>query len=75
MQRVLRIALSGENIDSQGTENYLIEELKSENVETTTNTQTITLLKQDGKWIITTSNEELMNMLLPGLNEAVNSLS
>lgn len=75
MQRVLRIALRGENIDSQGTENYLIEELKNENVETTTNTQTITLLKQDGKWIITTSNEELMNMLLPGLNEAVNSLS
>lgn len=30
---------------------------------------------QDGKWVITTTNEELINMILPGLSETINALS
>ena len=54
---------------------FLIEELNSEDVEMTTTTQVINLVKQDGKWIITTTNDELVNSLLPGLKEAIDSLS
>ena len=56
-------------------ENYLLDELRNEDVETTTTTQTINLTKQDGKWVINTTDTNLIDILLPGLNEAVNSLS
>ena len=52
-----------------------IKELKKEDMETATITQTINLTKQDGKWVINTTDTNLIDILLPGLNEAVNSLS
>ena len=75
MQRVLRLAFSGQDVTDEQNQNYLIEELNSEDVEMTTTTQVINLVKQDGKWIITTTNDELVNSLLPGLKEAIDSLS
>lgn len=75
MQKILKIAFSSQNISDQETESYLIDELKNDSVDTITETQTINLVKQDGKWVITTTGEELIDMLLPGLSEAVNSLS
>lgn len=75
MQKVLKIAFSGEDVTDEQNQNYLIEELNNEEVEMTTTTQVINLVKQDGKWIITTSSDELVNSLLPGLKETINSLS
>ena len=75
MQEVLKRAFAGEQTTDQDTQNYLMEELKKEDVEMITTTQNINLVKQDGKWIITTTNEELINMILPGLTEAINALN
>ena len=75
MQNALKVAFSGQELSDAEMENYLIEELKNEDVETITTTQTINLTKQDGKWVINTTDTNLIDILLPGLNEAVNSLS
>lgn len=74
MQKVLKLALSGENITEEGIQNYFIEELKSDKVQTTTQTKTIQLIKEDKKWKVI-SNDELKNNLLPGLQESINSLN
>lgn len=75
MQNALRVAFSGQELSDAEMENYLLEELRNEDVETTTTTQTINLTKQDGKWVINTTDTNLIDILLPGLSEAVNSLS
>ena len=75
MQNALRVAFSGQELSDAEMENYLLEELKNEDVETTTTTQTINLTKQDGKWVIDTTDTNLIDVLLPGLNEAVNALN
>lgn len=75
MQKVLRVAFSGQELNDSEMENYLLEELRNQDVETTTTTQTINLTKQEGKWMISTDNSDLINILLPGLNEAINFLS
>ena len=75
MQNALRVAFSGQELSDAEMENYLIEELKKEDMETATITQTINLTKQDGKWVINTTDTSLVEILLPGLNEAINSLS
>lgn len=74
MQEIIKRAFSGQETSEQDTQNYLMEELRKEDAEMTTTTQNINLVKQDGKWIITTTNEELINMILPGLAEAINAL-
>ena len=75
MQNALKVAFSGQELSDAEMENYLLEELRNEDVETTTTTQIINLTKQDGKWVINTTDTNLIDILLPGLNEAVNSLS
>lgn len=75
MQNALRVAFSGQELSDAEMENYLLEELRNEDVETITTTQTINLTKQDGKWVINTIDTNLIDILLPGLNEAINSLS
>ena len=75
MQNALRVAFSGQELSDAEMENYLLEELRNEDVEMTTTTQTISLTKQNGKWVINTTDTNLINILLPGLSEAVNSLS
>lgn len=74
MQKVLKIAFTGQNPNDQEMQNYLVEELNNEQVQLTTNTKTIQLEKKDGKWKVV-SSEELVDTLLPGLNEFSNSLN
>lgn len=77
MQKTFKAALSsGEDTENteETTQNYLIEELKNDQVQTTTVTKTINAVKQDKKWKIVV-NEELTYTLLPGLQETINSLS
>ena len=60
------------NVSEQSVEKYFVEELKSDNVQMKTETKTIELQKQDGKWKVV-ANNELANSLLPGLQESVNA--
>lgn len=61
------------NVSEKSIEKYFIEELKSDNAQMKTETKTIELQKQDGKWKVVVNNE-LANSLLPGLQESVNSI-
>ncbi|MCI8443752.1 MAG: hypothetical protein HFJ37_01000 [Clostridia bacterium] len=72
MQKALKADLSGAT--EKEIENYFIEELKSEQVQTTTITKTIEAIKEEEKWKVV-SNDELEEVLLPGLQEAIRSLS
>lgn len=74
MQKALKAAFSGQTVGEQDFENYLLEELKNEQVQTATQTKTIQTTKKDGKWMVVV-NEDLVNLLLPGLQESINSLS
>lgn len=74
MQKALKAAFGGASITEQEMENYFTEELKNEEGETTTVTKTIQAVKEEKKWKIV-SNDELTDAILPGLQEAINSLS
>ena len=65
---------STESFSSADFEKYFIEELKNENIQTTTITTTVNAVKEDNKWKIV-SDDALYNALLPGLQEAVNTLA
>ncbi len=73
MQKVLKIAFSGEQPSQEEMTNYLMEELNKEDIQNVTTTQNILLNKQDGKWVISEEND-FANILLPGFSEAMNSL-
>lgn len=65
---------STESFSSQDFENYFIEELKNEQIETTTVTSTVNAVKEGKDWKIV-SDDTLVKALLPGLEETVDSLS
>lgn len=73
MQKALKAAFSG-NTNQDEISNYLMEELRNEEVETVTNTHTLTLQKQEGKWEIT-EEETFVKAVLPGLYEAMSAFS
>lgn len=64
--------LSGSSVE-KNMEKYLTEELKNEQPEMKTVTKTIELVKEDKKWKVV-SNDELIDSLLPGFQEAINEL-
>lgn len=63
-----------ENISEQDFQQYFLEELKNEEIQTTTNEKTINAVKVDNKWKIV-SDDDLVSAILPGLEEAINTLS
>lgn len=65
--------LNGASVE-QNMDKYFTEELKNEQVETTTVTKTIQLVKEDKTWKVV-SNDELVDALLPGLQESINELN
>ena len=67
-QKIVNLILSGDSITDEVTTKYLTEELKNEDVQTTTLTATIQAVKEEGKWKIV-GNDELTNALLPGLRD------
>ncbi len=73
-QEALKIAFSGQSFTQEEQNNKLKEQLKNEQIGTKTVTTTVQLTKQDGKWKVQ-SDENLVNALLPGLQEAINSLN
>lgn len=74
MQKALKAAFAGENISEQKIDNYFTEELKNEQVQTTTVTKTVQAIKEDKKWKVV-SNDELVDALLPGFQESINKLN
>ncbi len=74
MQKALKAAFSGQNINEEQMTNYLMEELKNEEVQVVTNKNSISLEKKDGKWEIV-EEDNFVNAVLPGLYEAVNSFN
>ena len=74
MQKALKAAFGGETMTDQEMENYLIEELKNQEIQTATSTVTMQLEKVDGEWKII-ANDNLINGLMPGLQEAINTLN
>lgn len=74
MQRIIKVAFSGENLSEEEMTNYLIEELNNSEVQNVTSNQSIVLEKKDGKWEVTEEND-FVNIFLPGFNEAINSFN
>ena len=65
---------SDESFSSADFESYFVEELQNEDIQTTTINTTINAVKEDKDWKIV-SDDALVNALLPGLQETVDSLS
>ena len=74
MQKAVKAAFSGQNVNEDEMTNYLIEELKNEEIQTVTTNQTIKLEKKDGKWEPKQDND-FINILLPGFNEAISAFN
>ena len=72
MQKALRAALGGET-STANIESYFTDELKNDQVQTTTVTKTIKAVKEDKKWKIV-SSDDLTDALLPGFQEAINAI-
>lgn len=73
MQKALKVAFGGENVEQSEIESYFKDELKNDQVQTTTNNVTIKAIKENKKWKIV-ADDTLVDALLPGLSEAVNSI-
>ena len=73
-QEALKIAFSGESFTEEEQMNKLKEQLKNEEIGTKTVTTTVILNKQDGEWKVQ-ADDNLVNSLLPGLQDAMNSLN
>lgn len=71
MKKVVKVAMSGEAISEDKQEQYLVEELKNDSIQTVTEKMEIELEKQDRKWKAKV-NEDIMMSLLPGLEEGMN---
>lgn len=73
MQKSFKSALTG-GATQEAVTNYLLEELKNEEIGTTTENATIELKKEDGKWKIA-DEEKFIYALLPGFQEVMNALN
>lgn len=73
MKKVVKVAMSGEAISEEKQDQYLVEELKNESIQTVTEKMEIELEKQDRKWKAKV-NEDIMISLLPGFEEGMNSI-
>lgn len=76
-QKVLKAAkaaFSGQGISEDEMMNYLMEELRNEEIQTITANQSLSLEKRDGKWEIT-DEENFVNSILPGLYEAISAFN
>lgn len=74
IQEVFSRLLTNENMSDEEGESYLIEQLRRDDIGMATTTQTITLEKQDENWIVKV-DDNLKNLIYPGMQEAMNSIS
>ena len=74
MQKILKLALGGQSVGESEMTDYLKEELKNEEIKTVTSNQFIVLEKKDGQWKAAEDND-FINILLPGFNDALNAFN
>lgn len=74
MQKILKVAFSGKNVNEEEMTNYLIDELKNDSVQTVTVNKSMELEKKDGKWEVT-DKDSLVDILLPGFKEAISAFN
>ncbi len=72
-EKIVKAAFGGESIDEAKTQEYLLAEINNSEIENVTNTNTITVEKIDGKWQVS-EDTDIVNIVLPGFTEAINSL-
>lgn len=63
--------ISEEEMNAQ-MKQYFQEQYSSDSVETISNEITVTMTKKDGKWNMSTDEEQLVNAILPGYKEISN---
>lgn len=73
-QKLIGAAFTGTTLGEEQYKTYLMDELRNESVTTKTTTQTINLVKVDGKWKVVT-NDTFVNLLLPGLQETIDAMN
>lgn len=73
-QKLIGAAFTGTTLGEEQYKTYLMDELKNESVTTKTTTQTINLVKVEGKWTIV-ANDTFENLLLPGLQETIDAMN
>lgn len=73
MDRVLKAAVSGERLSNEEFEKFIKEELSKQDINTVSTTKNVEMVKVDGNWIIK-NTQEFASVLLPGLEEAINSI-
>lgn len=73
-QKLIAAAFTGTTLGEEQYKTYLMDELRNESVTTKTTTQTINLVKVDGKWKVVT-NDTFVNLLLPGLQETIDAMN
>ena len=55
-------------------EEYFVEQFNSEDLETVTNQLTLNMKKENGKWNIDCDKNQLLNAIMPGYSEMMESL-
>ena len=73
LEQMAELFKRDKSVISRHIKNALTEELKNEQPQMKTVTKTIELVKEDKKWKVV-SNDELIDSLLPGFQEAINEL-
>lgn len=72
-QKIIKLAFGGGEISEEQMKNYLMDELKNEEIGVVTESKTITMKKKDGKWGIE-DVESTIYSLLPGFQEALEAI-
>lgn len=73
MKKAFQSALTGGNVSDEEQKNYLMDELKNENISTVTANATLEAKKVNDEWKVVV-NDSLISALLPGFEDAINSM-
>lgn len=65
--------MTEEEMDAK-LEQYFLDQYNSEDLETATNEITLNMKKENGKWSIDYNKDELLNAIMPGYSEVMQSL-
>ncbi len=74
IQEMFKKFLNNDDISEQEQFDLLLNEIKKEETGTKTTTQTITVVKENGRWKVK-ADDSLTKALYPGLEEGINSIS
>lgn len=73
MQKMIKVAFTGQQLNEEEMTNYLMEELANSEIQNVTSKQSMIVEKKNGKWEVSQEND-FATILLPGFMEAINSV-